>query len=549
MQKHSSVQAWLPCDSARFLRCGRWRRADPELAGSDYSDFEKGKLKNLSLRSDGLLTLAPQFQEMFDSSSAYLWALARDSAGNLYAGGGPGAKLYRISPAGEKKTLAEFEALEIHAIAIDRKDRVYAATSPDGKVYRVSPTGKSRSLLRSQDEVHLGAGVRQQGRPVRRDRRSGRDHRVTPDGKGSVFFRSEETHARSLAVDAQRQPHRRHRTRRPGDSRLAGGRRLRAVPDGEEGSHRGGRRQGRIDLRRRRGTKQPGVVRRLRAPPVNPPAPAAPRRRAHRRPARAHVLPPATSVGASSAVTGGSEVYRIDPDGRPEKSGRHAQDIVYALAFDAQGTLLSAPATRVHLPHGYEHAPHGAAQRPAHADHRLLLRADGMLYAATGNVGKVYEIGPGLEHEGSIESDVFDAGLFRLWGRLSFTAELQRRIVAVSTRAGNLDRPAQNWSPGRTRSHRPTARASLRLRRASCNGRRRSTRTAAHRRSWNRSKSPICRRTWRRELRRSRSRRPITSSPRRRFLPVRLRRSPCQPLAKAATPRLSSSGLVLRRLP
>src|SRR5712671_1274423 len=109
---------------------------------SDYSDFEKGTLRNLSLRSDGVLSLGPQFREVFDSSSAYLWALAQDSAGNLYAGGGPGAKLYRISPSGEKKTLAEFDALEIHAIAIDRKDQVFIATAPDGKVYKLSATGK-----------------------------------------------------------------------------------------------------------------------------------------------------------------------------------------------------------------------------------------------------------------------------------------------------------------------------------------------------------------------------------------------------------------------
>src|SRR5712691_9763443 len=78
---------------------------------ADYSDFEKGTLKNLSLRSDGLVTLAPQFREIFDSSSAYLWALAHDSSGNLYAGGGPDARLYRISPGGDKKTLATFDAL------------------------------------------------------------------------------------------------------------------------------------------------------------------------------------------------------------------------------------------------------------------------------------------------------------------------------------------------------------------------------------------------------------------------------------------------------
>src|SRR6516164_821426 len=83
---------------------------------SDYADFEKGHIKNLSLRSDGIITLAPRFQELYDSSSAYLWTLARDSKGNLYTGGGPGAKLYRISPKGEKKTLAELDGLEIHAV-------------------------------------------------------------------------------------------------------------------------------------------------------------------------------------------------------------------------------------------------------------------------------------------------------------------------------------------------------------------------------------------------------------------------------------------------
>src|SRR6266581_1446427 len=78
---------------------------------TDYAEFEKGNLKNLSLRSDGVLTLAPKFQELYDSSSAYLWTLARDSKGNLYTGGGPGAKLYRLTPKGEKKTLAELDGL------------------------------------------------------------------------------------------------------------------------------------------------------------------------------------------------------------------------------------------------------------------------------------------------------------------------------------------------------------------------------------------------------------------------------------------------------
>src|SRR5512142_2397231 len=46
---------------------------------NDYTDFEKGVVKNLSMRSDGVLSLAPQSRELFDASAAYLWALAQDS--------------------------------------------------------------------------------------------------------------------------------------------------------------------------------------------------------------------------------------------------------------------------------------------------------------------------------------------------------------------------------------------------------------------------------------------------------------------------------------
>ncbi|MBZ5586731.1 MAG: hypothetical protein LAQ30_32000, partial [Acidobacteriia bacterium] len=108
----------------------------------DYADFEKGTIQKLSVRSDGLLTLAPRSRELFDTSSLYLWALAQDSKGNLYAGGGTGAKLFVIPPSGKARMLAEFDGLEVHAIAIDSKDRVYAATSPDGKVYRVAGSGQ-----------------------------------------------------------------------------------------------------------------------------------------------------------------------------------------------------------------------------------------------------------------------------------------------------------------------------------------------------------------------------------------------------------------------
>ena len=61
------------------------------------ADFEKGNIKKLSLRSDGRLSLAPAIREILDSSTPYLWAIAQDSKGNLFAGGGGPGDLGRGS--------------------------------------------------------------------------------------------------------------------------------------------------------------------------------------------------------------------------------------------------------------------------------------------------------------------------------------------------------------------------------------------------------------------------------------------------------------------
>ncbi|MDQ6700218.1 MAG: hypothetical protein M3Z36_08530, partial [Acidobacteriota bacterium] len=169
---------------------------------SEYPDFEKGNPVRLSLRSDGRVTLAPKSVERFDSSSAYLWALAQDSQGNLYTGGGPGAKLFRVTSTGGRK-LAEFDALEVHAIAIDSRDTIYAGTSPDGKVYKVSSGGKSEQFYDPRQKYIWAMVCDRTGNLYIATGDGGEIHRVSPDGKGAVFFKSDETHIRSLAFDAQ----------------------------------------------------------------------------------------------------------------------------------------------------------------------------------------------------------------------------------------------------------------------------------------------------------------------------------------------------------
>ncbi len=414
---------------------------------TDYSDFEKGVIKNLSLRSDGRLTLAPRFEEIYDSPSAYLWALARDSKGNLYTGGGPGAKLFRVSPAGEKKTLAEFPAIEIHAIAVDNKDRVFVGTAPDGKVYKVAADGKFEVFYDPKTKYIWALAFDAKGDLFVATGDDGEIHRVTPDGKGSVFFKSDETHVRSLVLDGQ-------------GNLIAGtepnGLVLRISPAGEGFVlyEMGKREITAVALAKDGsvyaagvGTKQASTP---AAPPPSPiPAPA-PSSAPSANASAPHVPPsPPASLGSSGSATisGGSDLYRIHPDGYPEKVWSDAHEIVYSIGFDGGGRALIGTGNKGYIYRIDSDALYTALLNSAPTQVTALLPGpNGKIYAATGNVGKVYEIGPGIEREGSIESDVFDAGLFSQWGRLTFKGAGNGGRIAIEARSGNLDRPQKNWS-------------------------------------------------------------------------------------------------------
>ncbi len=174
---------------------------------SSLADFEKGTFSRLSISSEGRMTLAPAVKEVFDANTTFLWAIARDSRGNIYTGGGAlgGAKskLFTIDPSGRGKQLAELDSLEVQAIAIDQQDRVYAATSPDGKVYRVDANGRAEVFYDPKTKYIWALAFAPSGDLFVATGDQGEIHRVTPSGVGSVFFRTDESHARSMAVEAQ----------------------------------------------------------------------------------------------------------------------------------------------------------------------------------------------------------------------------------------------------------------------------------------------------------------------------------------------------------
>jgi len=69
---------------------------------------------------------------------------------------------------------------------------------------------------------------------------------------------------------------------------------------------------------------------------------------------------------------------------------------------------------------------------------------NGGLWAATSNLGKLFLLEEAAEHEGTFDSDVFDAKVFSRWGHIELRGTGK---VDLFARSGNVDNPDRNWSP------------------------------------------------------------------------------------------------------
>ncbi len=143
-------------------------------------------------------------------------------------------------------------------------------------------------------------------------------------------------------------------------------------------------------------------------------------------------------------ASGGSDVYRIAPDGSPSRLWTSREDIVYALAFDSHSTLLAGTGNRGHVfaIAGLDEFS-DLLKAPASQITGFAKAPGGGLYAATSNLGKIFVLGPGPQTEGTYESDVFDAKVFSRWGRVEFRGAGNVDLLA---RSGNVDNPDRNWS-------------------------------------------------------------------------------------------------------
>jgi hypothetical protein len=282
------------------------------------------------------------------------------------------------------------------------------ATGDHGEIYKVTPKGEHSVFFKSDDTHIRVLALDAQGNVIAGTDGSGLVYRISPAGEGFVLYSAPKKEITALALD------------RAGNIYAAGVGEKRAGATSPVGPSPMISMGSTVPST---GPQTPGVT--LTMTPNNPP-----------------VGPfPFPGGGAS----GGSDVYRIAPDGSPSRVFTSREDIVYTLGFDSHDKLLAGTGNRGHVfaIEGQDEFS-DLLKAPASQITGFAKAPGGGLYAASSNLGKIFVLGPGPENEGTYESDVFDAKVFSRWGRAEFRGAGNVDLLA---RSGNVDNPDRNWSP------------------------------------------------------------------------------------------------------
>ncbi|HEV8139060.1 MAG TPA: hypothetical protein VGP81_04770 [Pyrinomonadaceae bacterium] len=408
---------------------------------SARAELLKGEARGVSITDNGLLTLAPKLDQVFDTEQPYIWSAAADTAGNIYLGTGHDGRLFRVTPDGKGALLYKAAELDVTALAIAKDGSVFAATSPDGKVYRVAPDGKAEVYFDPGDKYIWSLAVMPDGSLAVGTGDSGKLYRVRAAGakpESSLLLKTNQTHVMSLAVTRQ------------GDLIAGtdpGGLVLRVSADGKAfGLYDSTVREihalsvandGTIYALALSDAASTAKAQTAATTTVDVAATVATDESGAAQP---QATPPARSRNDLSNVR--SAIFRILPDGGSDVVWSSTSVTGFAVSATASGVLLgTSDKGRI-----YSITDDGR-------DTLLLQSPEGQVsaiathgsdvYVAASNQGKLFRYGDSVQREGTYESPVRDAKLASAWGRIWWRGQ---GPIELQTRSGNSDKPDSTWS-------------------------------------------------------------------------------------------------------
>jgi len=380
-------------------------------------DFEKGKPKNVSISSKGEVTLPPTLKKFVETEEDYVWCLAEESKGNIFAGTGNNGRIFKITPDGKSEIFFDSPEVSIHAIVVDKDGNVYAGTSPDGLVYKITPDGNSTTLLTSKEKYVWALALDEDGNLYAGTGTNGKIFKIAPDGKDSVLFDSEESHIMSLLYR---------------DKNLYAGSEGGAIIYKISAD-------GKVSVTYDASDKEIHCLAmdkhgNLFAAATSGPAPKA---------GRSGQSPPPGEEKKKSTI------YKINLLGVVSKIWSVSERLILSMVVDEHDNIIVGTGDKGQI---YSVKPDGEESttlvKCEEAQALAILKsASGSMFISTGNTGKIYQLTSDRLKEGTLVSESRDAGLISKWGNIEWEGVTPTGTqIAFATRSGNTSKPDKTWS-------------------------------------------------------------------------------------------------------
>jgi len=154
--------------------------------GGDFLAATSPKGELLRISADGKIESAAKFPE------THLYALAKNAHNEVFVGTSPDGKIYALGAGGRKPPKVWFDpkAKYIWALAFDKEGNLYAATGTEGKIFKITGEGKGEVFYAS-DEVHIRSlQFDPAGNLLAGSAENGLLYRIAPDGAAVVLAAS-----------------------------------------------------------------------------------------------------------------------------------------------------------------------------------------------------------------------------------------------------------------------------------------------------------------------------------------------------------------------
>ncbi len=418
---------------------------------SGRAELLKGDARGVSISDTGVLSLAPNLTEVFNTDQAFVWSTAADSQGNVYLGTGHDGKIYRVSPDGRGSMFYDAAELDVTALAVGRDGALYAGTSPDGKVYRINSGGQAQVYFDPADKYIWSLAVLADGALAVGTGDNGKLYRVRAadsNPESSLLISTNQTHVMSLAVT-------------PAGDLIAGTdpgglvlrissagkafalydaplREIHALAPASDGSIYA------------LGLSEAAAGRQQSSPaPAPQPTEGGTGTTSvtitaideSGTPIQAPGQPARSRTDISSAR---SAVFRILPDGATDIVWSSPSITAFAIAPALQsGNVLIGTSDKGRIYSVTNDGRDTLLLQSSEGQISSMMARGDQIYAASSNQGKLFRFGKNLIAEGSYESPVRDAKLTAAWGRIWWRGGGN---VELQTRSGNGERPDTTWS-------------------------------------------------------------------------------------------------------